>query len=103
MKYENLIDHIGFFDALPSFNQLRQLVRQRAYALWRDDLWVHGSPKSAEDCWIEAERQLFRGMTEGGYVVSLCDRTLEKNQGFYQHWVLQHVSPKGVRDLKKLP
>jgi hypothetical protein len=77
-------------------------VRERAYALWRESLWKEGPRENPDDHWAEAERQLLKGLTsEGGYVVSLCDRTLEKNQGFRHHWVTKHVSPKGVRDYKK--
>lgn len=101
-KYENLLDHIGYYDELPIFNQLRQVLRVRAYLLWEKD---PDSGGDADHFWFEAERQLFKGLTkEGGYVVSICDRTLEENQGFHHHWSLRHVSPKGVREyrLKKV-
>ena len=96
VEYEDLLDHIGFYDVSPTFNQLRQCVRLKAYFLWEESK-VEREP---EYFWVEAERLLFKGLIDKGYAVGYCDRSLLENQGFYRHWPLQHVSPQGVRDFE---
>lgn len=91
---QNLIDRTGFYDEIPSFNKLRQLVRQRAYKLWE----VEKPEGKDQDFWLEAERQLFKGFVEGGYVICFCDLSLPENQGFKRHWTMELVTPQGVRN-----
>lgn len=82
-------------DGIPTFEECRQLVRERAYELWADDGRMHGFDVQY---WAGAERQLFGGMDHGGYRIYVRDVTKPKIQDFYHWYCLKVITPDGPID-----
>lgn len=80
-------------DGVPTFDELRQLIRELAHSLWER------AGRPADDgshFWLKAERVLFNGIDEkGGYRIYVRDRTKPKFENFYWHWYVVSVTPAG--------
>ncbi len=64
---------------VPTLEQCQQQVREYAYDLWEQA----GRPEGdGSNFWVEAENQLFGGMTNGGYRIYVGDEQNPAPQAF---------------------
>ena len=66
-------------DQVPTLEQCQQQVRELAYELWEAAGYPEGD---GSDFWVEAEKQLFGGMTNGGYRIYVGEEKNPTPQAF---------------------
>jgi hypothetical protein len=87
-------------DGIPTYEECRDMIRQGAHRLWRDE---GCPPGDGVDFWLRAEKVLFNHPEQhflfGGYRIYVRDRTKPKVNGYYDHWAVVIVSPTGPWEL----
>jgi len=98
--FERLLCGLGVYtgaprfqeDGLPTFDECRDMIRERAYQLWAIDGYRQGD---GTKYWYAAEKELFNGLENGGYRIFVCDESKPKQDGFYRYWDIVLIKPTG--------
>lgn len=101
LKTTPMIRGIGFYydsqkgePPLPNYDEIEHMVREAAF--YRSQR--HG-PGLENDDWLKAEDELFR-RREGGYEVFACDMSRKENTGFFRHFEVFRITPRGANKLR---
>ena len=98
-----MIAGVGFYfnpvngsPPMPTFQDLRRLVEERAHRKWERSGAQHGRDW---DYWFQAEAELFCGFSGDGYDTYVCDLSKHENKGMLRYWDRVHVGPECVRKI----